>query len=61
MIKFPKLFKKPQSILTEEDRLELMALERESYMKEARVLMVTRGQTKAKMELEIKQKKEDVY
>jgi len=59
--KLPKLLKKPTSILTEDDKKELISLERESYMKEARKLMEERGIQKAKMELTIKQKKEEDY
>ena len=63
MFKFSNPFKKQKSILTEEDQKELEELERESFMKEARQLIVTRGAQKAKMQLTLKQKKkpEDDY
>lgn len=44
--------------LSEEDKLELQQIERESYMNEARKLVAERGVKKAKNGLNISDKKE---
>lgn len=59
MIKFPNIFKRKNSILTEDNQKELEQLENESFMKEARVFIVERGAHRAKMQLQVKQKKEE--
>lgn len=53
--------KRPNTILTDEDKKELSQLERNAYMEEAKNLVVARGKFRAKQELEIKQKKERDY
>jgi hypothetical protein len=52
-------FTKPKPIINEEDKKELFELQREAYMKEARILVAERAKEKARAELGIKQKKDN--
>lgn len=54
-------FKKPKSLLKEEDVKELIEIERTAYMDEARAIMKERGKQKAKSELIVPQKKEGLF
>ena len=51
--------KKVKPIITDEDSKELREIERKSYMEYARKLMEIRGKERARIDLEIKQKKDD--
>ena len=51
--------KKETPILKQEDVLELQELQRQSYMAEARKLVVTRGQDNAKQDLTLQKPKKD--
>lgn len=52
-------FKKPKSILTEEDNKILKDIQRNSYMEEAKMIMAIRGRELAKKELELKKEEKN--
>lgn len=53
--------KKVKPILTDEDIIELKTLENKAYMDSARNLVKLRGEERAKIDLSIKQKKEEKW
>jgi hypothetical protein len=59
MLKILQSFFKPkQSLLTDNDIIELKKIERDSYMEEAKRLIVERGINKAKNDYGVKVKEE---
>lgn len=54
-----EFFKKPKPILTEEDNKELREIQRQAYLKEAKILVEEQAKLRARNELGIKQKREE--
>lgn len=54
-------FSKPKPIITDEDNKELLELQRQAYMNEARKIIAERGKKKAQEDLGVKEKKEGLF